>query len=172
MGSIKELNIKNQTYYFYDDMIDIRKFQSNLLKIDKKPYKYIDIYYIAYTTIKKFDKFSDHKNGHSVNSLYLIIHSATGYFKQEYGPKHLTLDPINKYEEVFSGIKSEIEAINGGEKLFHEKYYPKIGVNTYDNIPFNKQLKFPTLTIIIRRVFQNGKKLYLQVYLDECLYEL
>ena len=44
MGSIKELNIKNPTNYFYDDIIDIRKFQSNLLKIDKKPYKDFDIY--------------------------------------------------------------------------------------------------------------------------------
>ena len=81
MGSVKELYIKNQTCYFYDDMIDIRNFHSNLLKIDKKPYEDIDIYYVAYITIKKFDKFSDYENIHSVNPLYLIIHSAAGYFK-------------------------------------------------------------------------------------------
>ena len=51
MGNAKELNIKNQTYYFYDDMIDIKNFHSNLLKIDKKPYKDIYIYYIGYITI-------------------------------------------------------------------------------------------------------------------------
>ena len=78
MGETKELNIKNQTYYFLDDMIDIRNFQPNLLKIDKKPYKDSNIYHINYITIKKF---SDCKNIHSVNPLYLIIHSATGYFK-------------------------------------------------------------------------------------------
>ena len=80
MGSVKELNIKNQTYYFYNDMIDIRNFHSNLLKIDKKSYEDIDIYYIGYITIKKF---SVCENIHSVNSLYLIIHSATGYFKEK-----------------------------------------------------------------------------------------
>ena len=64
MGETKELNIKNQTYYYIDDMIDIRNFHSNLLKIDKKLYKDIDIYYIGYITIKKFDKFSHHKNIH------------------------------------------------------------------------------------------------------------
>ena len=53
MGHVKELNIKNQTYYFFDDMIDIRNFNSNLLKIDKKSHKDIDIYYIDYITIKK-----------------------------------------------------------------------------------------------------------------------
>ena len=54
MGQVKEINIKNQTYYFFDDMINIKIFQSNLLKIDKKSYKDIDIYYIGYITIKKF----------------------------------------------------------------------------------------------------------------------
>ena len=74
MRETKELNIKNQTYYYFDDMIDIKNFQSNLLKIDKKPYKDIDIYYIGYITIKKI---GDCKNIHSVNPLYLIIYSAT-----------------------------------------------------------------------------------------------
>ena len=102
MGTIKDLNIKNQTYYFYDDMIDIKKVQSNLLKIDKKkPFKDFDIYYIGYITTKKFDKFSYYENIHSVNPLYLIIDSATGYFKQEYSKKYLILDPIDKYEEAF-----------------------------------------------------------------------
>ena len=53
MGKVKELNIKNQTCYFFNDMINIKNFQSNLLKIDKKPYKKFDIYYIGYITIKK-----------------------------------------------------------------------------------------------------------------------
>ena len=97
---------------------------------------------------------------------------ATGYFTEKNGEKYLILDTIDKYEEVFSGIKSEIETINGGEKMYYEKHYAKPGVNTDDNIPLNKKLRFPLLTIIIRCVFQNGNKLQPQVYLDECLYEL
>ena len=61
-------------------MINIKNFQSNLLKIDKKPYKNFDIYFIGYITIKKI---GDYENIHSVNPLYLIIHSATGYFKEK-----------------------------------------------------------------------------------------
>ena len=53
MGVINQLNIKNNTYYFYDDIINIKNYQSNLLKIDEKPYKDFDIYYIGYITIKK-----------------------------------------------------------------------------------------------------------------------
>ena len=48
----------------------------------------------------------------------------------------------------------------------------RIGVNADDDVPLNKSLKFPTLTIIIRCLFQEGKKLYPQIYLDECLYQL
>ena len=80
MGKVKELNIKNRTYYFFNDIIDIKDFHSNLLKIDKKQYKDMHIYYIGYITIKKFD---DCENIHSVNPLYLLIYSATGYFKEK-----------------------------------------------------------------------------------------
>ena len=80
MRQLREITIKNQTYYFFDDMINIKDFYSNLLKIDKKSYKDIDIYYNGYIMIRKF---GDCENIHSVNPLYSIIHSATGYFKEK-----------------------------------------------------------------------------------------
>ena len=118
MGQVKEINIKNRTYYFFDNMIDIKNFHSDLLKTDRKPYKDIDIYYIGYITIKKF---CDYENIHSVNPLYLIIHSATEHFKEKYSKKYLIIDSTEKYEEIFSEIKSEIETINSGKELFYEK---------------------------------------------------
>ena len=170
MGEVKELKIKNQTNYFFDDMIDIRNFHSNLLKIDKKSDKDMDIYYIGYITIKKF---SDGENTYSVNPLYLIIHSTTGYFYEKNGEKYLIIDSIDKYNEVFSGVISKIKTLNDRKELFYEKNYAKIGVNTDDDyLPLNKPLKYPTLTIIIRCVFQEDAKLYPQLYLDECFHEL
>ena len=169
MGKVKKLNIKNQTYYYFNDIINIKDFHSNLLRIDKKQQKDIDIYYIGYITIKKF---GDCENINIVNPLDLMIHSATGYFKEKNGEKYLILHSTEKYEEVFSGIKKEIEAINEGKEMYYEKHYVKIVVNTDDDVPLNKKLKFPSLTIITRCIFQNGKKLYPQIYLDECLYEL
>ena len=53
MGGVKQINIKNRTYYFYNDMINLKDFKSDLLKIDKKHYKGINIYYIGYITILK-----------------------------------------------------------------------------------------------------------------------
>ena len=64
-------------------MTDIKNFLSNLLKIDNKSHKDIDIYYIGCITTK----FSDYENIHSVNPLYLKIHSATGYFKEKNNEK-------------------------------------------------------------------------------------
>ena len=55
MGKVKQIEIKNRTYYFYNGIINIEEFDTNLLKIDKKSYKDIDIYHIGYITIKKID---------------------------------------------------------------------------------------------------------------------
>ena len=70
MGIVKQLDIKNRTYYFYNYMINIKKFDSNLLKIDKKSYKDIGVYNIGYITIKRID---DYENINSINPFYLII---------------------------------------------------------------------------------------------------
>ena len=109
---------KNRTYYYFNNIINIKDFHSNLLRIDKKQYKDIDIYYIGYITAKKI---GDCENINSVNPLYLMIHSATGYFFKKYGEKYLILDSAEKYDEAFSGIKKKIETIDGGKELFYEK---------------------------------------------------
>ena len=77
-----------------------------------------------------------------------MIHSATAEFKERDGTKYLVLDSTEKYEEVFSGIKKEIDTINGGKELVYEKNYSKIDVNTND-IPLYKPLKFQTLLKLI-----------------------
>ena len=70
MENIKEINIKNRTYYFFNDMINIKDFNSSSLKLGKKSYKDIGIYNIGYITIIEIDVY---ENICCVNSLYLII---------------------------------------------------------------------------------------------------
>ena len=70
MWTTKQINIKNWTYYFYNDIIDLEKFNARLLKIDKKSYKDIDIYNIGYITKKKID---DCINTNSVNLVIILI---------------------------------------------------------------------------------------------------
>ena len=80
MKETKKINIKSG-YHYFEDMVNT-DFNSNLLNIEKKSHKDIDIYCIGYIMIKKFD---DYENIHSVNPLCVIINSATGYFKEKNG---------------------------------------------------------------------------------------
>ena len=82
MGEVKQINIKNRTYYFYNDMINLKNFEPNLLKIDKKSYKNIGIYNIGYIAIEKID---DYESIYSVNSLHLHINHANGYIEEKMG---------------------------------------------------------------------------------------
>ena len=92
-----------------------------MLKIDKKHYKRINIFYIGYITIKKVD---DCESIYNVNPLYLLVNHASGYFEEKDGNKYLIFDDsvnenkelLKKYADVWDGIKNEIKAINGGKK--------------------------------------------------------
>ena len=75
MGVVKQIDIKNRTYYFYNDMINIKNFDPILLKIYRKSYKDIGIYNIY--------KIDDYENIFSVNPLYLIVNHANGYIEEK-----------------------------------------------------------------------------------------
>ena len=76
------------------------------------------------------------------------------------------------WKKYWSGIKNKkIEAVSSGE-CDYKKDYLKNKFNSDDNLPLNKPLKFHMMTIIIRSVFEEDGKLYLQVFLDDVLYEL
>ena len=113
MGEVKQINIKNRTYYFYNDMINIKNFDPILLKIDRKSFKDIGIYNIEYITIKKID---DCENIYSVNPLYLLINHANGYIEEKGVNKYLVFDStdenkelLKKYNDVFNGIRNKIK---------------------------------------------------------------
>ena len=97
METIKQINIKNRTYYFYNDIIDIENFDSSMLKLDKKSYKDIGVYNIGYITIKKI---GDCKNINSVNPLYLRTTHASGNIEEINGEKYIVFDSIDKNREL------------------------------------------------------------------------
>ena len=116
MRSIKEINIKNRTYYFYNDIIDIKTFDSNNLKLDKKTYKNLDIYNIGYVTIKKIGSGYD---VNSVNPLYLRINNVNGYIEEKNEDKYLVFDDtyekkelLKRYDDAFNGTMSKIKEID------------------------------------------------------------
>ena len=98
-----------------------------MLKIDKKDYSEIDIYFISYATIKRN---GDYNNINSVNPLYLMINEMIGHFEEKNENKYLVLDDIyenkevlEKHKEVWEGIKKEIETVNSGKKTEYRKIF-------------------------------------------------
>ena len=151
-------------------MINIKNFNSDLLKVDKRSYKNIDIYYIGYITIKNI---SDYESICSANPLYFIIdfiiyfiHLLDGYIEEKNGNKYLIFASTDKNKEVLTiytklwdGIKNLIEKINNKSGKYGKEFM-KIKFNSEDNLPLNEILKFYNLTVILRSVFQEDSKYY------------
>ena len=151
-NKVKDINIKNRTYYFFKDIIDIENFNPNNIKIDEKSYKNILIYYIGYVTIKAYVKV------YSVNPLYLIFRYVNGYFEEINGNKYLTLVPTNKskekiknYEELWIKIRHLIRSIT--KQSDDDEKYMKIKLNSDDELPLNKTIEIPTITTVVRAFF-------------------
>ena len=178
MEKVKQIEIKNWFFYFYSGIINLKNIESNLLKIDKKHYKGIDIYYIGYITISKIGSC---ENVYSVNLFYLLVNHANGYIEEKSGNKHSILDDyvnenkalLKAYANVWDEIKSEIKTINGGGKgNDYGKDYMKIKFNSDNDLPLNKPLKFHAMTIIIRDLFLKVINFIRKFFLDDALYEL
>ena len=169
--AIRQLNIEDRTCYFYNDLINVKNFNINNLKLDKKYVLGNDVYYIGYITKKpQWDV-------NRVNPLYLMINRIKGHFEEKDGDKYLIIssengDIMQKYEEVFDGIKEIIKKINDySQPIKYDDNYMKIKFKTDDNILINKITYFPAITII-RSVTQKDGKHYLQLFFDECLYDV
>ena len=89
MSRVREISIKNCTYYLFNDIINFKNLDPNNFKIDKKSYKNILIYYIGYVA------------PNSLKPLYLIINNTNGYIGESNGNKYLTLLPTDEVEVVY-----------------------------------------------------------------------
>ena len=145
MRKIRQINIKNRTYYFYNDQINLKDIDAKMLKINKKNYKKVDVCYIGYVTVKKI---ANYNNINSVNPLYLMIDKMSGHFEEKSGNKYLVLDDdidenkevSKKYNKIWEGVKKETETI-GGKKIEYEKDFKKIRFGSNDDLPLNKPIK-------------------------------
>ena len=163
----KQLNITNKTYYFYNDLINVLNFKSENLKLYKKTWKDIDIYYIGY--VEK-NKPSDWKVN-SMNPLYLMVNNVDGTITEKNGFKFVQISSKSDFafERVFSAIKENIGKISK-EKVNFNIDYNKITFSSDDSLPLGKDIYFHTLTVVIRCVFKQDGVYYPQVYLDDALY--
>ena len=173
--------------------MNIKNFNSALIKLDKKSSVGANIYYISYITKKP------EYNINSVNPLYLVNGEIDGFIEEENGSKYLNIalkdsnsemlkkyaqiwylnialkdsnsEMLKKYAEIWREIKDQILKINGsvGE---YDKDYMKIKFDSDDNLPLNVVLKIRMLTIVIRCIFEKDGKYYPQNFLEDSLHEL
>ena len=132
MGIVKQIHIKNRTYYFYNNIIDIKNFDAKLLKNDKKSQKNIGIYNIGYITKKKVD---DCEKINIVNPLHLLIINANRHIEEKDVNKYLVFDSadenkelLKKYNDAFNGIKDKTKEVNS-DACNYKKDYMKIKFN-------------------------------------------
>ena len=147
-NKFKDIDIKNLTYYFFNDIINIEHFDQNNIKIDEKLHENIFIYCIGYVTIKKYVKI------YIVNSLYLIFKTSMVTFEEINKSKYSTLVPINeskekikKCVELSGKIRDLITSITKNSDDYDEKYM-KIKFNSDVELPLNKTTEIPTITIV------------------------
>ena len=173
-NNVKDINIKNHTYNFFDDMINIKEFGPNNIRLDEKSYKNILIYYIIYVAMKD----SKYIKINSVNPLYLVFNRINGYFEEINGNKYSTLVPTNKskekikkYGELWIKIRDLIRSVPKKSDNYDEKYM-KTKFDSDDELPLNKRIETPVMVIVVQAIFYENYKYYPQVFLDECLYKL
>ena len=164
MGEIKQINVKNQTYYFYNNTIDLDEFDESKTKVDIKMFNDNNIYYLGYKYKKKITEFNEIN---SVNSLYLKITDIKGQFKEGKGDNvwYNTFGDENvlrKIANIWKSIRAKTEANTGGI-VQYGKDYMRIKFESNDNLPVDKIVNIGLATIIIRSVFAQNGKFYFQI---------
>ena len=172
MAELRQINIKNRSYHFYNDIIHFDEFDESKTRIDKKDFNDIDIYYLGYEYEKKI---TECNVINSVKPLYMRIKDMRGQFKdKDDNLSYLIMfgdtDILRKFANIWKNIRASFEE-NTNDIVQYDKDYMKIKLESNDNLPTDNFIDMHQVTIIIRLVFQKGKKLYPQIYLDDCLYK-
>ena len=174
MREIKQINIKNRTYYFYNDIIDLDEFDGSKITVDKKNFNEIDIYYLRYEYNKKI---TECNVINSANPLYLRILDMKDKFKKGKGDNVWYLiifgdaDVLRNFANIRKSIRAKIEENTGGI-IQCDKDYMKIKIKSYDNLPIDSIVNMLQVTMIIRSIFTQNGKFCPQLFLDDAIYEL
>ena len=172
METIKKINIKNRTYYFYNDIIDLDEFDESKIKVDKKDFNDIDIYYLGYEHKKKISECNVIK---SVNPLYLRIVDIKGQFEK--GKDDAWYLVISDKDDVYKKLVDILESIKNKitektwDALEYDKDYMKIKFESNNIFPTDKRVDIHLATIIIRATFVHNNKCYPQLFLNDGLYK-
>ena len=163
---IKSLKLKNQSYYYWNDIIFIDDFDIKFVKIVKRESRIgVDIYYIGYVVNKlEYDI-------NSVKPLYLTVKSLLGRVEKINGSsdRYLVIDKSNiEVINVFNTLRKYIE-----DKIILDKIddFDQIRFSSDIDLPLDTLIQFNILAIIIGCIIKKDDNYYPEIYLDECLYD-
>ena len=162
--NVKSLEIKNTSYYYYDDIVHADEFDKNLIKVGKRESRIgADIYYISYIVNKP------QYNINSVNPLYLILKDVKCAVEkiESSSDRYLVIDLNNK--DVLNFISNKINKIDGDDKNVYG--YIRLKFNSDVDLPLDNLIKFHTLTVIVACVIRKANKFYPEIYVDEGIFE-
>ena len=169
METTKEINIKNQTYYFYNSIINLDEFDESKINVHKKDFNYIDIYYLGYEYKKKITECNVIE---SVNPIYMRIGNINGQFEKGKDDAWYLLisdkDVYKKLVDIFKSIKNKITE-KAWDALEYDKDYMKIKFESNNIFPTDKDVNIHLSTIVIRAIFAKDGKYYPQLFLDDGL---
>ena len=154
--------MKNESYYYWDDMIYLEDFDEGLVKVVKRESKIdADIYYVSYEVKKSENK--------RVNSLYLNVRDLLGKIEPIKGSKdkYLVIDDSNKkvldvFDRLFKFVGAKSDKINSDDDWFGLKAsnkisgYDKLNLNTDLELPIDKLIEFHSLTVAVSCVIKKG----------------
>ena len=178
--TLKSLKIKNQSYYFWNDMVYLDEFDVDSVKVNKRKLRInAAVYNIAYEMHKR------QYNINSANRLYLIVKDLVGKVEKIKGSedRYLVVDESNKeFMNVFDTLFNFIEGTIRGDRDRDSRVnfggdvkiigYNKLKFSSDVELPLDRMIKFHSLIVVVNCVVCKGNKLYPEVYLDKGIFEI
>ena len=156
---LKEINIKNCMFYYFDDITKTEDFDFDIL-IDEEPYENILVYNISYKTLI------------DAKSLRIRFSEVEGFIRVYNGTRYLVLYGPGKYDAIYNRIRY-LKSQNSGITYVISHNYTRIKIDSYDSLPLEKTLTLYNVIMLIKSVFNKGQNhYYYNIFLEKCSYQL
>ena len=176
--TLKSLKIKNESNYFWNDMVYLDEFDLDSVKVNKRELRInTNIYYIGYEMDKQ------QYNINSVNRLYLIVKDLVARVEKIKGSedRYLVFDEnikeiMSVFDKLFNFVENNIKkdlsdkvSFGGDAKIIP---YNKLRFSYDVDLPLDRPIKLHSLIIVVNCIVCKGNKLYPEIYLDEGIFEI
>ena len=156
---LKEINNKNRTFYYFDDIIKTEDFDFDNILLDEKSYENILVYDISYKILI------------GEKSLHISFDKTDGSIRVYYGTRYLVLSGPEKYGAIYDRSRYLLGQIRGITYVISHNY-ARIKIDSYDPLPLEKTLSLHNVIILIKSIFyKDQNRYYYNMLLEKCLHK-